>query len=94
MCKISTPWDAFQDKDGLVVLLGPVLYRVDVNRNIFAIDIDCNYVHEEIVNCKLAIDLDHSQLFIRWGPRSAKYCTLGQLQNVMLHHNGVYGDIE
>ena len=46
-------------------VLGPVLQRVDINRNLFAIDINRNYVYRRL---QLAIDLDQSQLFISRDP--------------------------
>ena len=57
-----------------VVQLGPILQMLDINHNLFTININCNYVHkrQETANLRLigelAIDLDQSKVFVRWGP--------------------------
>ena len=52
-------------------IVGPILQRVDINRNLFAININRNYVHKiwDTANLRLirglAIDSDQSLLFVR-----------------------------
>ena len=66
---------------------GPVLQRVDIDRNLFAIDINRKYVHKrlETANLRLigglTIDSDHSQLFVRRGPEHTKIIENIKIEN-------------